>query len=218
MIVTDEQHRFGVMQRNKLFKKGTQADVLVMSATPIPRTLALYLYGDLEISIIDELPPGRQNIETCCIKTGSRHKAYEFALKQVEEGRQIYIVCPLVEDNEELSILSVEELYSELKSGVFKDVEVAILHGRMPPKTKDEIMDEYKRNKIKALISTTVIEVGINVPNAALMIIENAERFGLAQLHQLRGRVGRGAYKSYCILIADIKNNITKKDGNYEEK
>ncbi len=211
MVVADEQHRFGVMQRSKLFSKGKNVDTLVMTATPIPRTLALYLYGDLDVSIIDELPPGRQKIETSYVEKNKSDKVYKFAIKEIKNGRQVYIVCPLVEENEEISINSVEKLYLTLKEGYFKDIEVAVLHGKMPNKLKDEIMNKFKNNEIKVLISTTVIEVGINVPNASLMIIENAERFGLAQLHQLRGRVGRGVYKSYCILLADIKNEIVKK-------
>jgi ATP-dependent DNA helicase RecG len=211
MVVTDEQHRFGVMQRSKLFNKGKNVDVLVMTATPIPRTLALYLYGDLDVSIIDELPPGRQKIETSYVETHKAHMVYKFALEEIQNGRQIYIVCPLVEDNEELSITSVEKLYLDLKLSYFKDIEIAILHGKMPNKIKAEIMSKFKNGDIKVLVSTTVIEVGINVPNASVMIIQNAERFGLSQLHQLRGRVGRGKYKSYCILVANIKNEVVKK-------
>lgn len=211
MVVTDEQHRFGVMQRSSLFNKGNNVDILVMTATPIPRTLALYLYGDLEVSIIDELPPGRQKIETYYLDKNKKDKAYNFAIKEISAGRQVYIVCPLVEENEDLNLNSVEKLYNELSTKYFKNVTVEMLHGKMPNKTKDEIMNRFKNNEVQVLISTTVIEVGINVPNATLMIIENAERFGLAQLHQLRGRVGRGIHKSYCILIADIKNEIVEK-------
>ncbi|MBC8062617.1 MAG: ATP-dependent DNA helicase RecG [Clostridiaceae bacterium] len=211
MVVTDEQHRFGVMQRSKLFNKGNNVDILVMTATPIPRTLALYLYGDLEVSIIDELPPGRQKIDTSYINKNQKSKAYLFALEEIRKGHQVYIVCPLVEESEELSITSVEENYKVLKEEYFKDYTVEILHGKMPPKVKNDIMNRFKAEEIKVLISTTVIEVGVNVPNASLMIIENAERFGLAQLHQLRGRVGRGSSKSYCILLADIKSTVTKK-------
>ena len=211
IVITDEQHRFGVMQRSKLFNKGENVDVLVMTATPIPRTLSLYLYGDLDISIIDELPPGRQKIDTYYINKKEKKRAYNFALKEIQKGRQVYVVCPLVEENVDLELTSVESLYEELKKKYFKNIDISILHGKMSPKEKNEIMDRFKNNEIKVLISTTVIEVGINVPNATLMIIENAERFGLAQLHQLRGRVGRGGEKSYCILIGDIKNSITKK-------
>lgn len=211
LVVTDEQHRFGVMQRSKLFNKGKNIDILVMTATPIPRTLALSLYGDLEVSIIDELPPGRQKIETFSFNTSHRDRAYKLALEQLQLGRQIYIVCPLVEESEELSIVSVEESYKRLKEQYFQNVEVDILHGKMVPKDKNSIMHKFKIGEVKVLISTTVIEVGVNVPNATVMIVENAERFGLAQLHQLRGRVGRGKDKSYCFLIADSKSSSTKK-------
>lgn len=211
MVVTDEQHRFGVMQRSKLYNKGNNVDVLVMTATPIPRTLSLYLYGDLDISVIDELPPGRQKINTYFVDKKNRDRVYNFALKEMKSGRQVYVVCPLVEENYENEISSVEKLYKELKKDYFEDAEVEILHGKLSSKIKDETMNKFKAGEIKALISTTVIEVGINVPNATLIIIENAERFGLAQLHQLRGRVGRGLHQSYCILIADINNEITQK-------
>lgn len=210
LIITDEQHRFGVMQRSKFFNKGANIDVLVMTATPIPRTMALYLYGDLDISLIDELPPGRQKIHTYCIDIKKKDRAYNFAQREIDEGRQVYIVCPLVEENEDLKLSSVEKLYNELKQSYFQNIEIAILHGKMSSKDKDAIMERFKSNEIKILISTTVIEVGINVPNASLMVVENSERFGLAQLHQLRGRVGRGQYKSYCILLSEIKNEVTK--------
>lgn len=211
MVVTDEQHRFGVMQRSKLTNKGKNVDTLVMTATPIPRTLSLYLYGDLDVSIIDELPPGRQKIETYYINKSGKDRAYNFAVEEIKKGRQVYVVCPLVEENEELNLSSVEKLYNELKEEYFRDIDIEILHGKMTPKNKDEIMNKFKNGEIKVIISTTVIEVGINVPNATLMIIENSERFGLAQLHQLRGRVGRGQHKSYCILIAEIKNDIIRR-------
>ncbi|MBW9170835.1 ATP-dependent DNA helicase RecG [Clostridium estertheticum] len=211
MIVTDEQHRFGVSQRNRFSNKGKNIDILVMTATPIPRTLSLYLYGDLDVSIIDELPPGRQKIDTSYESMENSSKVYEFALEQINKGRQVYIVCPLVEENEEMKLSSVEVLYEKLKKDQFKYIEVGMVYGKMPSKLKNEIMDKFKAGEIKALVSTTVIEVGVNVPNATVMIIENAERFGLAQLHQLRGRVGRGEHKSYCILLANIKNNIVRK-------
>jgi ATP-dependent DNA helicase RecG len=211
IVVTDEQHRFGVTQRNKLSNKGENIDTLVMTATPIPRTLSLYLYGDLDVSVIDELPPGRQKIETSYIKKDLSYKAYNFALEEIKKGRQVYVVCPLVEENEALDVSSVYNLYVELKDKYFCDISIEILHGKMPPKVKDQIMNRFKNGETKVIISTTVIEVGINVANATLMIIENAERFGLAQLHQLRGRVGRGKYKSFCILIANIKNDIIRK-------
>ena len=211
LVVTDEQHRFGVEQRSRLINKNKRADVLVMTATPIPRTLSLYLYSDLDISIIDELPPGRKPIDTMLVDMNQRMKAYNFALKEVEKGRQFYIVSPLIEENEKLNLNSVEKIYEELKNGIFKDVRIEILHGKMAGKDKDIIINTFKNGEIKGIISTTVIEVGVNVPNSTMMIIENAERFGLAQLHQLRGRVGRGKHKSYCILIANTKNDITRR-------
>uniref|UniRef100_UPI0039E77EFD ATP-dependent DNA helicase RecG n=1 Tax=Clostridium perfringens TaxID=1502 RepID=UPI0039E77EFD len=211
LVVTDEQHRFGVEQRSRLINKNKRADVLVMTATPIPRTLSLYLYSDLDISIIDELPPRRKPIDTMLVDMNQRMKAYNFALKEVEKGRQFYIVSPLIEENEKLNLNSVEKIYEELKNGIFKDVRIEILHGKMSGKDKDKIINTFKNGEIKGIISTTVIEVGVNVPNSTMMIIENAERFGLAQLHQLRGRVGRGEYKSYCILIANTKNDITRR-------
>ena len=211
LVVTDEQHRFGVEQRSRLINKNKRADVLVMTATPIPRTLSLYLYSDLDISIIDELPPGRKPIDTMLVDMNQRMKAYNFALKEVEKGRQFYIVSPLIEENEKLNLNSVEKIYEELKNGIFKDVRIEILHGKMAGKDKDKIINTFKNGEIKGIISTTVIEVGVNVPNSTMMIIENAERFGLAQLHQLRGRVGRGEHKSYCILIANTKNDITRR-------
>ncbi|MCI2778179.1 ATP-dependent DNA helicase RecG [Clostridium perfringens] len=211
LVVTDEQHRFGVEQRSRLINKNKRADVLVMTATPIPRTLSLYLYSDLDISIIDELPPGRKPIDTMLVDMNQRMKAYNFALKELEKGRQFYIVSPLIEENEKLNLNSVEKIYEELKNGIFKDVRIEILHGKMSGKDKDKIINTFKNGEIKGIISTTVIEVGVNVPNSTMMIIENAERFGLAQLHQLRGRVGRGEHKSYCILIANTKNDITRR-------
>ena len=211
MVVTDEQHRFGVSQRNRFSSKGKNIDILVMTATPIPRTLSLYLYGDLDVSIIDELPPGRQKIDTSYENMSSSARVYDFALNEINKGRQVYIVCPLVEENEEMKLSSVEMLYEKLKKEQFKDIDIGMIYGKMPSKLKNEIMDKFKVGEIKALVSTTVIEVGVNVPNATVMIIENSERFGLAQLHQLRGRVGRGKYKSYCILLAKITNNIVRK-------
>ncbi|MGH4119975.1 ATP-dependent DNA helicase RecG [Clostridium sp.] len=211
MIVTDEQHRFGVSQRNRFSNKGKNIDILVMTATPIPRTLSLYLYGDLDVSIIDELPPGRQKIDTSYESMTSSSHVYEFALSEINKGRQVYIVCPLVEENEEMKLSSVQVLYEELKEKYFSSIEIAMIYGKMNGKQKIEIMDKFKNGEIKALISTTVIEVGVNVPNATIMIIENSERFGLAQLHQLRGRVGRGEHKSYCILLAKITSGIVKR-------
>ena len=201
LVVTDEQHRFGVKQRTKISEKGQNPDVLVMSATPIPRTLALILYGDLDISIIDELPPNRKKIETYAVRKNMEERVNNFIRKQITEGRQAYIVCPLVEENEDMEGLqSVIELAEKYQKETFSEYKVAYLHGKMKPKEKDEIMERFKNGEIQILIATTVIEVGVNVPNASIMVVENAERFGLAQLHQLRGRVGRGEYQSYCIL------------------
>lgn len=211
LIITDEQHRFGVGQRTKLGNKREDIDVLVMSATPIPRTLCLYLYGDLEVSIIDTLPPGRKPIDTYYLSTQEKGRVYNFALEEIKKGRQVYVVCPLVEENEDMKLSAVTALHEELKKTYFKSIEIAILHGKMSNKDKNLIMNEFKEGNIKVLISTTVIEVGVNVPNATMMIIENAERFGLSQLHQLRGRVGRGSHKSYCVLVANIKSETTKK-------
>ena len=200
LVVTDEQHRFGVRQRKLISDKGKNPDVLVMTATPIPRTLALILYGDLDISIIDELPPNRKKIDTFAVTKGLEERVNIFIKKQIQEGRQCYIVCPLVEENEEINAKAVVELAKNYKEKVFCEYKVEYLHGKMKSKQKDEIMENFKNGNIDILISTTVIEVGVNVPNASIMVVENAERFGLAQLHQLRGRVGRGEYKSYCIL------------------
>ena len=200
LVVTDEQHRFGVRQRSIIVEKGNNPDVLVMTATPIPRTLALILYGDLDISIIDELPPNRKKIETYAVTKGMEQRVNNFIVKNVGEGRQCYVVCPLVEENEEIDAKSVMEIYENYKTKIFPDLRVEYLHGKMKQKEKDAIMEEFKNGNIDILISTTVIEVGVNVPNSNIMIIENAERFGLAQLHQLRGRVGRGEHQSYCIL------------------
>ena len=200
LVVTDEQHRFGVRQRSIIVEKGENPDVLVMTATPIPRTLALILYGDLDISIIDELPPNRKKIETYAVTKGMSARVNNFIEKNIKEGRQCYVVCPLVEENEEINAKSVMEIYEEYKTKIFPQYRVEYLHGKMKPKEKDSIMEEFKNGNIDILVSTTVIEVGVNVPNSNIMVIENAERFGLAQLHQLRGRVGRGEYQSYCIL------------------
>ena len=212
LVVTDEQHRFGVKQRTKIVQKGQNPDVLVMSATPIPRTLALILYGDLDISIIDELPPNRKTIETFAVTNRMEERINNFIKKQVDEGRQAYIVCPLVEESEEedKDLKAVETLYEKCKEETFSNYRVEYIHGKMRQKEKDEIMERFKNKEIDILISTTVIEVGVDVPNANIMVIENAERFGLAQLHQLRGRVGRGEYKSYCVLKYKGKGQNTK--------
>ena len=210
-VVTDEQHRFGVNQRATIASKGKNPDVLVMTATPIPRTLALILYGDLDISIIDELPPNRKKIDTFAVTKSMEERINNFVRKQIDEGRQAYIVCPLVEDNEEMNLQSVIELAERYKNETFKEYRVEYLHGKMKNKEKDEIMEKFKKGDIDILISTTVIEVGVNVPNASIMVVENAERFGLAQLHQLRGRVGRGEYQSYCILKYQGNNEVIRK-------
>lgn len=211
LIITDEQHRFGVEQRSRLMNKGNKADCIVMTATPIPRTLALYLYSDLDVSVIDELPPGRKKIDTRYYEDSKRDIAYELAYDEIKKGRQVYIVCPLIEEDEKEQLNSVETLYEKLTSTIFKNLRVEILHGKMKGNEKDDIIKRFKNHESDVLISTTVIEVGVNVPNTSVMIVENAERFGLAQLHQLRGRVGRGQYESYCVLIAKAKSNITKK-------
>ena len=211
LVVTDEQHRFGVKQRSIIAGKGNNPDVLVMTATPIPRTLAIIVYGDLDISIIDELPPNRKKIDTLAVRENMTDRIIDFIKKNVDEGRQAYIVCPFVEENEDIAdVKSVEELAKNYKEEIFKDYNVEILHGKMKPKDKDKVMQDFKDNKISILISTTVIEVGVDVPNANIMVIENAERFGLAQLHQLRGRVGRGEFKSYCILKYNSHSNLVR--------
>ena len=210
LVVTDEQHRFGVKQRTKIAQKGHKPDVLVMTATPIPRTLALILYGDLDISIIDELPPNRKQIETFAVGKNMTDRINKFIEKQIQQGRQAYVVCPLVEEDEESNLKSVEKLYETYKNEIFPQYNVAYIHGKMKAKEKDIIMQDFKEGKINILISTTVIEVGVDVPNANIMVIENAERFGLAQLHQLRGRVGRGEYESYCVLKFEGKSDTVK--------
>ena len=211
LVVTDEQHRFGVRQRAKINEKGQNPDVLVMTATPIPRTLALILYGDLDISIIDELPPNRKKIDTYAVTKNMDERVNNFIKKQIEEGRQCYIVCPLVEENEEMKLKSVLELTQHYKTEVFPEYRVEYIHGKLRPKEKESIMQEFKDGKIQILVSTTVIEVGVNVPNASIMVIEDAQRFGLAALHQLRGRVGRGDYQSYCILKYVGNSDIIRK-------
>ncbi|WP_298031460.1 ATP-dependent DNA helicase RecG [uncultured Dysosmobacter sp.] len=212
LVVTDEQHRFGVAQRAALAGKGEHPHTLVMSATPIPRTLALILYGDLEVSIIDQLPPGRRPIETYAVPGSYHPRIYNFIRKLAAEGRQAYIVCPMVEGNDELpdERKAVTEYASMLQTQVFPDLKVAFVHGRMKPKEKDAVMTAFAAHETDILVSTTVIEVGVDVPNAAVMVIENAERFGLSQLHQLRGRVGRGKHQSYCILISDNRSEETR--------
>lgn len=210
LAITDEQHRFGVRQREALSGKGTHPHVLVMSATPIPRTLAIILYGDLDISVVDELPANRLPIKNCVVDTGYRNTAYKFIAKEVAAGRQAYVICPMVEESEAIEAENVIEYTEKLKEGLPSDILVEFLHGKMKPKEKNDIMERFASGEIKVLVSTTVVEVGVNVPNATVMMIENAERFGLAQLHQLRGRVGRGKYQSYCILVSGSNGKETK--------
>jgi ATP-dependent DNA helicase RecG len=209
LVITDEQHRFGVEQRNKLELKGDNPHTLVMSATPIPRTLALMLYGDLEISTINELPKGRQKIETYVVNSNLRHRAFNFIKKHIKEGRQAFIVCPYIEENqdEKASAISYAKTIGE---GEFRGYNIGVLHSKLPTVQKEKIMQQFKLNEIQLLVTTTVVEVGVDVPNAVIMVIENAERFGLSQLHQLRGRIGRGEYKSFCILISDTSAEKTK--------
>ena len=213
LVVTDEQHRFGVNQRSTLEKKSdTLPDMLVMTATPIPRTMTVTVYGDLDVSLIKELPPGRKPIKTVAKSIRSRKKIYDFVRAEILAGRQAYVVCPLIERSESETLADIEpaeEIFDMLSNGIFRDIPCALLHGRMKPRDKDEIMEKFRDGETKLLVSTTVIEVGVDVPNASVMVVEHAERFGLAQLHQLRGRVGRGSEKSYCILISDKKSGVS---------
>lgn len=218
LVITDEQHRFGVRQRAALSKKGENPDILVMTATPIPRTLALILYGDLDISVIDELPPGRKRITTYTVDRSMRERINRFIRKNVSDGRQVYIICPLVEESDAVEAKAASELAKSIAEQDFRDLEVGLIHGRMKPKEKEAIMEGFVSGRINILVSTTVIEVGVNVPNATLMVIENAERFGLAQLHQLRGRVGRGEHQSYCILYNESGSEISRERMKVMEK
>ena len=211
LVITDEQHRFGVHQRALLQAKSEwMPDVLVMTATPIPRTMALTIYGDLDVSQIKQLPPGRKPIRTFVRGEESRGKIYEFIVKQIHEGRQAYIVCPLIEESEKLDVQSATTLYEELTAGIFADIPCGLLHGRMKSDEKDAVMQDFVNGKISVLIATTVIEVGINVPNATIMVVEGAERFGLSQLHQLRGRIGRGIHQSYCVLVSKGRSDESR--------
>ena len=211
LVITDEQHRFGVRQRDALLERGPIPHVLVMSATPIPRTLAIILYGDLDISVIDELPAQRLPIKNCVVNTSYRPKAYQFIEQQVRQGRQAYIICPMVEESENLEAENVLEYTQRLEEIFPPDIRIASLHGRMKPKEKNQIMETFSRGEIQILVSTTVVEVGVNVPNATVMMVENAERFGLAQLQQLRGRVGRGSHQSYCIFMQGNQEEVSKR-------
>ncbi len=211
LVVTDEQHRFGIAQRAELEKKSSQLpDVLVMTATPIPRTMTLTIYGDLDVSLIRELPPGRQPVLTFVRGPERRPLIYDFVHKEIEAGRQAYVICPLIEMNEDLPIPSAEEVYEELRHGIFRDLRCGLVHGRMKAAEKEQVMQDFYANRVQLLVSTTVIEVGVNVPNASIMVVEHAERFGLAQLHQLRGRIGRGSYRSYCVLVSESKTQTAK--------
>ena len=205
LVITDEQHRFGVAQRSLLAEKGNHPHMLVMSATPIPRTLALIIYGDLDISVLDELPPGRQTIETYAISSRKRARALQYIRTHLDAGQQAYIICPLVEESTN-DMASVVQYANALQTETFPDKVIGILHGKMKPKEKDTVMTAFANGKIDVLVSTTVVEVGVDVPNAVIILIENAERYGLSQLHQLRGRVGRGNKKSTCILVSDAQN------------
>ncbi len=210
LVITDEQHRFGVRQRALLSDKGGCPDLLVMTATPIPRTLSLVLYGDLDVSVIDALPPGRKPIKTYAVDDAKRERAYGFVKKLIEEGRQAYVVCPLVEDSEEVEAESAEGLFEKLSDGLLRGVRLGLIHGKMKPVEKESVMSRFSKGELDVLVSTTVIEVGVNVPNACVMVVENAERFGLAQLHQLRGRVGRGEHQSHCILFNRSDGKIAR--------
>ena len=210
LAIVDEQHRFGVMQRFELLRKGVHPDVLVMTATPIPRTLAMTLYGDLDVSVIDELPPGRKPIVTKHVTADHAERVYSFLKKQIDEGRQAYVVYPVIEESETNAVKAAENMYEHLSREVFPSLAVGLMHGRLPGDEKESVMERFKNGEIQILVSTTVIEVGVDVPNATVMVVEQAERFGLAQLHQLRGRVGRGAQQSYCILITERLSDAAK--------
>jgi ATP-dependent DNA helicase RecG len=211
LVIIDEQHRFGVRQRALLSQKGGNPDVLVMTATPIPRTLALTAYGDLDLSVIHELPPGRKPVKTRYMPRSSRHQAYDFARQLIKQGEQVYVVCPLVEESEKQDLQAAITLYEELSNSIYAEFPVGLIYGRMKTGEKEMIMQQFKSGQIQVLVSTTVIEVGVDVPNASIIIIEHAERFGLSQLHQLRGRVGRGSHQSYCILLADVKTDEARR-------
>lgn len=218
LVVTDEQHRFGVQQRNLLQQKGRLPDVLVMTATPIPRTMTLTVYGDLDVSQIKQLPPGRKPIRTFVRSPERRELIYKFVRSELDKGRQAYVVCPLIETSEAVSAASAEELYEELSNGFFAGIKCGLVHGKLTTKEKDRIMADFYSGSIKLLVATTVIEVGVNVPNASVMVVEGADRFGLAQLHQLRGRIGRGEYQSYCILLSQNQSDTTQKRLSIMEK
>lgn len=210
LVCIDEQHRFGVEQRERLKQKGFNPHMLVMTATPIPRTLTMTIYGDLDTSVLDELPPGRQEIKTRWITRAEREKAYKHIRKEIAKGRQVFVICPLVEESEKIDLPSAEETYAYLQNEVFSDLRIGLIHGRLLPREKDQVMYAFRNHEFDILVATAVVEVGIDVPNATTIMIEGAERFGLAQLHQFRGRVGRGIHQSYCILVSDIDNEVTR--------
>ncbi|HYF83157.1 MAG TPA: ATP-dependent DNA helicase RecG [Clostridia bacterium] len=218
LVITDEQHRFGVRQRAVLSTKGDNPDMLVMTATPIPRTLSLIVYGDLDVSIIDEMPPGRKKVDTFFIDSAKKERLMNFVKKELDSGRQAYFVCPLVEESEKLELNSAVEYSEEIKEKFFKNYRVGLLHGKMKADEKNEVMGSFREKETQILVSTTVIEVGVNIPNATIMVIEDADRFGMAQLHQLRGRVGRGGHQSYCILISDTKSEAARERLKYMTK
>ncbi|HWQ30963.1 MAG TPA: ATP-dependent DNA helicase RecG, partial [Negativicutes bacterium] len=218
LVITDEQHRFGVRQRALLSAKGDNPDMLVMTATPIPRTLSLIIYGDLDVSVIDEMPPGRKPVLTYFVDTAKKERLMNFVKKELEAGRQAYFVCPLVEESEKLELNSAVEYREHISEQYFNRYRVGLLHGKMKADEKNEVMESFRENKVQILVSTTVIEVGVNIPNATIMVIEDADRFGMAQLHQLRGRVGRGAQQSYCILISDTRSETAQERLKYMTK
>lgn len=218
LVIIDEQHRFGVEQRASLQKKGVYPHVLIMTATPIPRTMTLSVYGDLAVSLIKEMPPGRKPVKTYVVDSSYKERLRVFFGKEMSAGHQVYVVCPLVEESEKLDLQAAEELYVELKDYFYKSFEVGLVHGRMNPKEKDEVMNAFHKGDIQLLVSTTVIEVGVNVPNATIMCIKGAERFGLSQLHQLRGRVGRGDEQAYCVLVSDSKSDMSRERLQLMEK
>jgi ATP-dependent DNA helicase RecG len=210
LAIVDEQHRFGVRQRSSLRGKGYNPHMLVMSATPIPRTLALTAYGDLDLSLIDEMPPGRQPIKTRWFMPGERERAYRFIRSQVEQGRQAYIICPLVEESDTIEAKAAVEEHERLQKSIFPDLRLGLMHGRLKSQEKEDVMRAFAGGELDILVSTSVVEVGVDVPNATVMLIEGAERFGLSQLHQFRGRVGRGEHASYCILLAEAKTDVSE--------
>lgn len=218
LVITDEQHRFGVRQRAMLSAKGDNPDMLVMTATPIPRTLSLIVYGDLDVSIIDEMPPGRKPVKTYFVDTAKKERLMNFVRNELDAGRQAYFVCPLVEESDKLELNSAVEYREEISRRYFNRYKVGLLHGKMKPDEKNEVMESFRENKIQILVSTTVIEVGVNIPNATIMVIEDADRFGMAQLHQLRGRVGRGEHQSYCVLISDTRSETARERLKYMTK